>query len=146
MLRYSRGPAPRESRMDRASTSAGESSAFPGSVNAMPRAGRSRGGLLLALGLAGGLALFVSIKTCTSHHGQQVAVASGDVRLAIYAMPDLKLIKEFPQAFDCQTSLQRDAAYPISASRTESYSSEPHYIQRSYTGPSLRHSIRLYRR
>jgi WD40 repeat protein len=30
-----------------------------------------------------------------SPDGQQVAVASGDVRLAMYAMPDLKLIKEF---------------------------------------------------
>jgi len=30
-----------------------------------------------------------------SPDGQQVAVASGDVRLAMYGMPDLKLIKEF---------------------------------------------------
>jgi hypothetical protein len=59
-----------------ATSSAGarEPSAFPGSLNELPRPGRSRLGLVLGLGLSGALALFVSIKTCTSRHGQEVAV------------------------------------------------------------------------
>jgi serine/threonine protein kinase len=55
------------------SVAAREPSAFPGSLNELPRPGRSRLGLVLGLGLSGALALFVSIKTCTSRHGQEVA-------------------------------------------------------------------------
>lgn len=51
-----------------------EPSAFPGSINELPRSGRSRLGLVLGLGLTGALALFVSIKTCSSRHGQEAAV------------------------------------------------------------------------
>lgn len=56
------------------STDAREPSAFPGSLNELPRPGRSRRGLVLGFGLVSALALFVSIKTCTSRHGQEVAV------------------------------------------------------------------------